>query len=182
MNTSHTNAIMGAAARIVLLTAILLTSFASASAQDVHGQKSVGLKAGYVGENESAMAGMFFQYSFNKHVRIAPQLGIIFRNNDKDALTVDMDMQFPIPFGYGKANIYPLAGLAFESWTLHSPKSMTKDDSKDVNTHHNYLGANAGLGFDLKCGESLKLNIEAKYSFLKEFGGFFAYAGIAYIF
>ena len=35
-------------------------------------------------------------------MRIAPELGIIFRNKDRDALTADLNIQFPIGFGNGK--------------------------------------------------------------------------------
>lgn len=176
-NTSDTSSCRWAL-RSLFLIAIFIVVAASSLAQDVRGQKSFGVKGGYVSANHSPMAGLVLQYSFSQNVRIAPQMGIVFRNRDKDALIINLDMHFPIPFAAGHAAIYPIVGLAFDSWTLRS----SLDEDKDVNTRANRFGANAGLGFDIRCASSLKISIEGRYTFAKDFSHALVSAGIAYIF
>ncbi len=166
-----------AALRAIVLFLLITISAAGAYAQNQRGKKSFGIKAGYITENESATGGLVFQYCFAKHLRIAPQIGVVFRNQNEDALTVDADMQFPFDFANGRADVYPLAGIAFNSWTLRSAAN-----DKDVNTHYNRLGMNLGAGFSFLCKPSLKVSVEGRYTFIKNFSNAQITAGIAYIF
>lgn len=86
------------------------------AAQPVRGEKSFGVKAGYVSANGSAVGGLVFGYAFSRHFRIAPQLGVVFRNHNEDALLVDIDCHFPIGLRNERFTVYPLAGMAFNSW------------------------------------------------------------------
>lgn len=166
-----------AALRSIVLFLLIAIAATGATAQNQSGKKSFGIKAGYITENKSATGGLVFQYCFAKHLRIAPQIGVVFRNHNEDALTVDADMQFPFDFANGRADIYPLAGLAFNSWTLRSAVN-----DKDVNTHYNRLGMNVGVGFSFLCKPSLKVSVEGRYTFVKDFSNTQITAGIAYIF
>lgn len=152
-----------------------------ASAQLIQGEKSLGVKLGYASENSAPVAGLTFQYAFNSHLRIAPELGCVFRHHDKDALLVDVNLH--VPFGLtdgGKVLLYPLAGLAFNSWNRHHESLI--DPDTDVTTHINRFGVNLGAGFDLRCTESLKLSLEAKYTLVKSYSSAFITAGISYMF
>lgn len=143
------------------------------------GEKSFGPKVGFVTRNTSACAGLFFQNSFSRHVRISPQAGIIFRHHDLDALAIDLDVHFTLPFAGDKAAFYPIAGLGFTSWSRHN---VNAGESKDVSTHINRLGVNAGAGIEFKCTSTLKLSFEAKYIVQKSFPQAAILAGIAYVF
>lgn len=166
-----------AALRAIVLFLLIAVSAAGALAQNERGKKSFGLKVGYITENKSATGGLVLHYCFARHVRIAPQIGVVFRNHNEDALTVDADMQFPFDFAGGRADVYPLAGLAFNSWTLRSAAN-----DKDVNTHYNRLGLNLGAGVSFLCTPSLKVRLEGRYTFVKDFSNTQISAGIAYIF
>lgn len=166
----------------MLGAALLILSFsATASARDSYsrGEKSFGPRVGFATRNTSATAGLVFEYSFSRHVRIAPQAGIIFRHKDLDALTVDVDVQFPLPFAGDRCAFYPLVGVNFTSWNRHG---MDPDTNKDVNTHVNRFGGNAGVGLEMKCTSTLKVNLEAKYTLIKSYPGAQISAGIAYVF
>lgn len=164
-----------------ILTAVLLVVAATPalSAQPEAGNKSFGPKLGYVSRNHSAQAGLVFQYAFSKHVRISPELSCVFRNHNQDGLMVDLNMQFPLPAWSSRTELYPLAGLAFNSWADHG---VSRDDEVDVTTHVNRLGLNLGAGFALKCTSTMKVNIEAKYTLVKSYSSAFITAGISYIF
>ncbi|MDE6381895.1 MAG: hypothetical protein K2L57_03400, partial [Muribaculaceae bacterium] len=61
---------------ICSIVAILAAAFPSAvSARNlpVKGEKSLGVTAGYASYNNSGYAGVYFQYTFAQHVRIAPE-------------------------------------------------------------------------------------------------------------
>ena len=70
--------------RTALVAMVLMLGF-EATAQVERGQKSFGPKAGFNTRNSSAIAGLTFDYAFSSHVRIAPSIGIAFRNKDRDA-------------------------------------------------------------------------------------------------
>ena len=169
---------------IAMLKRILIAFFAvamafSASAQLIAGEKSLGPKLGYVSENKSAVVGLVFQYNINERFRLSPEIGAAFRNHDRDAFLIDLNLHAPFFFDNDKVDLYPLAGLAFNSWATHNLKDL---DNNDVTSHKNRFGANLGAGFDLRCSSTLKLNLEAKYTFIKGYSAFYLTAGISYLF
>lgn len=170
------NSILKALRAAVLLLIIMGTANAASAIE--RGEKSFGIKAGYESRNNSAIGGLVFQYAFSQHVRIAPQLGVVFRHEDMDALVVDVDMHFPFAVS-GKANFYPIAGLGFNSWSLHG---LNRDNHEDVTSHTNCLGLNAGAGFEFRPQASLKLSLEARYTLIRHYPNAQVTAGIAYIF
>lgn len=143
------------------------------------GESSFGPHIGYVSRNESAIAGVTFQYSFSQHVRIAPSADIIFRHRDKDGLMVNIDMQFPYSLTGTRVAFYPLIGVNYTSWGLHDHDF---DHAKDVTTHLNRLGFNAGAGLDIRCTSSLKLGLEARYTLMHRYPTAAVLASIAFVF
>lgn len=165
---------------ILRLAAVLLLMVGGlqASAQVGRGQKSFGPKVGYITRNSSVVAGLCFDYAFSSHVRIAPSISLAFRNKDRDALLVDIDMQFPIATWHTSA-FYPLAGVSFNSWGRHNLEPATHDD---VTSHQNSFGLNMGAGWEIHLSNSLRIGIEGKYTLIKHNpNGQFA-ARIAYVF
>lgn len=151
----------------------------AANAQLTPGEKSLGPKLGYISRNNSAVAGLVFQYALTPMVRISPEIGCAFRHRNSDALLVDVNVHVPFAIGGPKVDLYPLAGLAFNSWSHHG---FNPADDVDVTTHTNRLGLNLGAGFDLRCSSTLKLNLEAKYTLVKSYSTAFVTAAISYIF
>ncbi|MDE6574912.1 MAG: porin family protein [Muribaculaceae bacterium] len=175
-NASCFRCIISNALRAFVLLLVLSAVFPAYAVE--RGEKSFGLKAGYESRNNSAVGGLVFQYAFSKHVRVAPQLGVVFRHEDKDALLVDVDVHFPVMLSK-KACIYPLAGIAFNSWSLHG---LTPETHEDVTTHKNSVGLNAGAGFEYRPKDSLKLSLELRYTLIRHYPNAQVTAGIAYIF
>lgn len=173
---------MNTASRLIKILTLALVALIAlpAFAQTQHGEKSFGIKGGYISRNESGFAGIEFQYSFSSHVRIAPQVGIVFRHKDLDALTIDLDMHFPLSLGSDKAAFYPLLGLAFNSWTRHGVGGIENND--DVSTHTNCYGLNAGLGFDFRLTDTFKLGIEGRYTLVKHYPNTQVAISLAYVF
>ena len=166
--------------KLVLAALAVLTSL-GASAQMVRGEKSLGPKLGYVSHNKSAVAGLVFQYALSSKFRLSPEIGCAFRHHNEDALLVDLNLHMPFNIGAGNmVALYPLAGLAFHSWATHMVAPEL--DEADVTTHINRFGANLGAGFDLRCSSTLKVNIEAKYTFIKSYSSVVLTAGICYVF
>lgn len=171
-----TDYIKPVAAAIILAAAAF--SGQSVAAQTQKGEKSFGPRVGYVSRNQSALVGLGFQYSFSSHVRIAPSADIIFRHRDKDGIAVNLDIHFPISIA-PRASFYPLAGFNYTSWGLHNNDA---DSGKDVTTHSNSVGLNAGAGIDYRCNPSLKLALEARYTLIRHYPTAFVAASIAYVF
>lgn len=143
------------------------------------GQKSFGPSVGYVSRNRSAYASLNFEYAFSSHVRIAPEVGVIFRNRDLDGLNAGVNVHFPISFSSGMMAVYPLVGLNLTSWGRHG---RNEADDKDVTTHTSRMGLNMGAGLELDCTSSLRLRLEGRYSLMEHYPTAFATVGIAYVF
>lgn len=152
-----------------IASAALAISMPAKASSLYKGEMTLGVSGGYASYNNSGYTSVYFHYTFVPHVRIAPEVGYVFRHNNKSALTVTCDMQFP--FRLGKAfNVYPLAGLTFNTWNHHNFKNL------------NRVGGDVGLGFELYITGSLKLNLQGKYSFMKDTSGAFAGLGFGYVF
>lgn len=160
---------------VLLLAATVATSTFTAAAES-----TFGIKTGYITRNNSTIAGLVFQQSLGSHLRIAPQIGVVLRNDDRDALLIDADFHFPFAFA-PKFDFYPLAGLAFNSWNRHET-DYAHDGGDDVTYHTNSLGANAGAGIDFRCTPTLKLGLECKYTLIKHNPNGQFSVSIAYVF
>lgn len=154
-----------------ILAALTLTSVFTpkASADSVRGEKTLGLMGGYATYNHSGFANVYFQYSFSRHVRIAPEVGIVFSNDDRSALTISGDVHFPFRIVSG-FQVYPLVGLTFNTW------NYTHDNTRLR------IGGDFGVGFDLYMTQHLKINLQGKYSLMNDTSGAYFGLGIGYVF
>lgn len=135
-------------------------------------EKSLGLFGGFSTYNHSGYAGIDFQYEFAKHFRLSPSIAYSIKNNNKSALLIDVDMQFPFRVLRG-FTIYPLAGVTFNNWTLGEPGK---------HTNLSRFGGNIGGGFDIYFTSFFKLEIQGKYSWMKDTSGGFFNVGFFYMF
>ncbi|MGM9861074.1 MAG: outer membrane beta-barrel protein [Muribaculaceae bacterium] len=166
---------------IVIVMLLGVMAAPDASAQLRKGEKSLGPRIAFVSENTSVLAGLSFQYSFSRHVRIAPEVACIFRHHDRDAFLFDLNVHMPFGIGSDKVVLYPLAGLGYSSWAHHI-SGAEYNQQKDVTTHDSRFGANFGAGFELRCSRTLKLSLEARYLLIKTYSHAQVGLGIAYIF
>lgn len=138
-----------------------------------------GVNTGYTSKNSSAIAGLFFQYRLDDKLRIAPEMGCVFRHQNLDAFTADLNMHYIFNFDTDNIGIYPLAGLDYSAWSVH-PFSL--DDIKDVTTRKSKFGVNLGAGFEYLATPSLKIKAEWKYTLTSSFSTTVVSAGIGYMF
>lgn len=160
---------------VAAIMAALSTPF-DVSAQ--RGEKTLGIRAGYNTRNESAMTGIYFQYRFSKHFRIAPNADYIFRHHGTDALSVNGNVHFPFALS-PRWNIYPLAGINFTMW---NHRSENLENTDDVSTRSNKFGLNAGGGLEWYATPTLKIMLEGKYCWVKDFDTGAITLGIGYVF
>jgi outer membrane protein X len=173
-------------AAIGIITAAAILSSSSTWAQDSTESKSYakafGVKAGYITRNQSVVAGLFFQYQFSDHFRMAPDVEAVFSRRNQDAFLVNIDCHFPFEMSAnGKCALYPIAGLNYSSWNRRlSPEDVIND--KDTSQKSTNFGLNLGAGYDMVLTSTLKLNIEARYTLVKSNSNLQVTAGIAYLF
>lgn len=153
------------------------------TAQMKKGEAAVGVKAGYVTKNKSAMAGVTFQYAFSEHFRLSPEVGYIFRNDNLDAFLFDINAQVPFDFSNDRVALYPLAGLAYRSWNHHVPGiGLPRLELEDVSTRHNRVGANLGAGVEMRLTRAMKISFEFSYTLIHRYSCARFTGGIAYVF
>lgn len=175
-------------ALLLAFTACIFMAVPDAEAQMAKGEKSFGPFVGYASKNESAVAGVQFQYAFSDHFRLAPDLGYVFRHQNLDALVLDLNALFPFTFTGERAGLYPYAGLAFRSWNPHDVTFPVYSDNKqfgnpaDISTRKTKLGINVGAGFEMRLTPAMKLSVEAGYAIIKDFGCTRVIASLAYVF
>lgn len=164
---------------IALIIFAIISIFAfEASAQYNRGDKAFGVRAGYESRNSSAVAGISFEYTLSRHVRLAPEIDLIFRNNNRDGGSFAFNVDFPLQLRNDRSAFYPMAGLVYRSWGLHN-----KDvDHKDNITRSNSLGLNVGAGFETRVSSGCKLSLEAIYTLQHHFPGVEILAGISFVF
>jgi opacity protein-like surface antigen len=164
---------------LIVIIAALISLCANSAAAIDKGEFAVGAKLGYISKNESAVAGVRLTYALTEDLRIAPEIGGVFRNDHQDAFTADFNLHFPFSFGTDRVALYPLVGLNYTAWTHHNEYitgAVPEDDC------YKRFGLNAGAGLDLKCNSKIKLFVEAKYCLIKTYSSAQIAIGAAYIF
>lgn len=152
---------------IIPLVCMLILSPVTSSAQT--GETTIGLSGGYATYNDGGYTNLFFQYTPVSHIRLAPEIGYVFRNEGKSAFNLAFDVHFPFKLSRGVA-IYPLVGFVFNSWNYRHGSNA------------NRAGADFGGGLDFYLTNYLKLNLQGKYSMMNDTGGAFFGMGIGYMF
>lgn len=156
----------------------IATPVAAIARDGIH-EKTVGLTAGYIGHNNSAVAGIEFSYRFSNHFRLAPQALYAFRHNEEDALIINLNAEVPFDLGE-KWEIYPLAGLNYTSWNFHGNKVI--NDDSDVTSRITRFGLNVGGGVAINISTTLRIGAEFQWALVKGYNSANAMAKIAYIF
>ena len=154
------------AVSLAMMTMLLMPS----TAQAQKGEMTLGMNGGYATHNDGGYANLYFQYSPMKHIRLAPEIGYVFRNDGKSAFNLAVDVHFPFKIARGVA-VYPLVGFVFNSW-----------DYKWRDSNLNRAGADFGGGFDFYLTNYLKLTLQGKYSLMNDVSGGFIGMGIGYVF
>ncbi len=164
-------------------TSILAPQWALASSGDssrsYKGEKTLGLRVGYVGHNESTSVGLQFSYRFSRLFRLAPSIDYVVRHKDTDALAIALDAQFLIPFSADRMAVYPYVGPKFASWTRHPGNGS---ENYDVTTRRSRLGFDAGVGIEANITPTFRAGISAGYTVMKQSGGFDAVLTLSYRF
>lgn len=133
------------------------------------GEKTLGVAGGVATHNSGGYVDLYFQYTFAPHLRIAPEVGYIFRNDDESGFEFSTDLHFPFRLAKG-FNIYPLVGFTLNNWNPEHHDSYTR------------VGADFGAGFDVYLTSNLKLSLQGKYSLMDDCSGGFFNLGFGYVF
>ncbi|MBO4955223.1 MAG: outer membrane beta-barrel protein [Muribaculaceae bacterium] len=160
---------------ITLIVSILsLIAIAAPAANAQHGEKSVGLRAGYTTRNNTASAGLYFSYRFTEHFRIAPKIDYAFRHNKTDAFSFNFDTEYPIALNtVNTVNFYPIAGLNYSTYSTHTSVADS-DESDDASVRESHFGLNLGAGVEYFATPTLRLSFESKCQLVKKYtGGWF---------
>ena len=96
---------------IVSIGSVLIPERATAQTRE----KVIGIAGGFASYNSGGYTNLFFQYTFAPHIRIAPEIGYVFRNENKTGFEISADMHFPFQIARG-FGIYPLVGFTFNNW------------------------------------------------------------------
>lgn len=157
---------------VLLIAGCLFTPSGFAS---LKGDKAMGIVAGFNSKNRSALAGIYFSYGFSEHFRVVPNIRYVFQNRNQEVISMSLDTHYPFRVNSaGNFQVYPLAGLTYASNNTKSPD--------DVSTRYYRFGLNFGGGANLNLSPTLRLNLEGRYSLIKNFPTMNVSVGIGYCF
>ena len=156
----------------------LLATPITAMAASPH-EKTVGLAAGYVSQNNSGLAGVNFTYRFSRHFRMAPEVLYAFRHSSEDALIINVNAHVPCSFDRF-LEVYPLAGITYTSWNFHGDRAANGD--ADVTSRISRFGLNVGAGISADISTTLRVGLEIQGALVKDLCSANVMAKIAYIF
>jgi outer membrane protein X len=151
--------------KLMMIAMMVLAStamFAQKGATYVGIQANYGLHKDYKNFGVGAKA----QYEFLENVRAEASFNYFFK---KDCVSMwDINLNAHYVFRVGSVGIYPLAGICVLG---------AKPEHGDTETK---LGFNAGAGVEFPLSETIKLNVEGKYQYVKHFDRPVISAGIAF--
>lgn len=162
-------------AAILLMAAMILPAAAGAVER---GDNAFGLRAGYTSSNRSGIVGLYYQYAFSSRFRLAPDVDYSFRHRGSDALSLNLNGHFPLTAPAARYAVYPLAGLNYTSWNVHDHGL----GGEDVSTRTDRLGLNIGAGAEYMATPSMRLGIEAKYRWIRNYSAAVITLSIGYCF
>lgn len=143
------------------------------------GEKSLGLRAGYNTRNESPVTGLYFQYAFSRHFRLAPNIDYVYRHHGTDAYSANVNAQFPIIYDHNdRFGVYPFTGVNFISWNHR----LNNTDGQETSSRVSRLGLNFGVGVEFYCTKSLKIHAEGKFNLVESYSSGVFTIGIGYVF
>lgn len=169
---------------LIVLAAIVSTESSDLLAAGGQHSKTLGVLGGYDTRNKSGEAGIFFQYGINSWLRVAPDISYVTRRKGVDALSLNLNMHFPLHIVAVKSmSFYPIAGASYTSWNYHPyTETRSADTSDDVTERINKVGVNLGAGFEVCLKPTLKLRLEGQWTGARHSSTTDISLGIGYVF
>lgn len=142
----------------------------------------MGLYGGYTTRNESAVAGLYFQYRFAKYFLLAPQADYAFRNKGEDAFTIDLNAHIPVALNATETvNFYPLAGVGYSVINRRRDDVLLRTTA-DNRHRTDRFGLNVGGGLEYFATPTLRLAAEARWRWRTDYSTAIISVAIGYRF
>ena len=156
--------------KIILLAimAVLTTAGLHAEQHDV----TLGAQFAYASRHSMAGLGVQLQYEPVTHLRLAPEFIYYFKNDNRSAYNLNLNVHYVIPTSSVFA-LYPLAGFSFGHYTVDGIVG-------DAST--NRCGANVGLGAQYRIQDHLHFYTEQRFQIMKNFNQSVTLLGLKYTF
>jgi opacity protein-like surface antigen len=164
----------------LLLLVLCIISFVSTglSQTEYGGEKgvsSIGVIAGYAVDNKTFAAGLDFRYNILEHIRLAPSVLYLFKQDSTDAWYVNVDAHYLLR-ATEKITVYPIVGLGLSARKTdakpapaeseegeNSENSRSKKSTSTVR-----VGLNMGVGVEKRITKDIILGAEFKYNLTTE--------------
>lgn len=158
-------------ALILALISIIYSVAPAAARSPYKGQKSIGLYGGYSARTEAPAAGLYFQYRFTRALRIAPSVDYVFRSENQDSYNFDFNIHTPLRLNAAEtANFYPIAGVGYSAiYHRCNDSDPTVYDATDSSHRYDRLGLNLGGGLEYFVNSTLRIAIEGKWRWRKDY-------------
>lgn len=143
------------------------------------GGLSIGAHVVYRSDISSPGLGLNYRYQFSWHFRANMSSNYYFKHDGAHRLDTNVDAN--IVFNVGRANVYPIVGLASRLWFSKDKYTVATVEYEEKNTEWE-LGANLGCGVEYSIDYHWWLTTEVKYQPVSHAGAMFFSLGAAYRF
>lgn len=161
----------------IFLAAIfmMIAAFSFQTKAQEKGDFAVGAHLNYGGRWDNFGLGIKGQYNITDLVRIAPSLDYYVKKHGFDVYGLTIDAHYLIRLFDG-VNIYPLAGVAFQSW------GVEKIANEKISNRSSETALNLGAGAEFPIGNQVSFDAEAKYQVVDNFSQWVISVGLKYTF
>lgn len=156
---------------ILFLLLISAKSFAQ-----YEGTFGMGAHTGYSTGIKQVGAGVHLHYYPSNRVRLAPAFTYFIPHKGKSTWEIDADAHYVLPVSW-LFSVYPIAGLNYLNMKFDAAKYSAAGEQ---NWTKHRIGANLGLGIQYDFGYKVRLSVEYKYQFIRDFSQSSVMAGIGF--
>lgn len=195
--------------KLMMIAAMMVVAL-TASAQNEPGKMAIGANFNYGMHKDYKNIGFGakFQYNITEAIRGEASGNYYLKKDNLKMWDANVNVHYVIPVSEG-LNVYPLAGVTLvgvkldvdgafddaynQAWALAQAAGMTKaqfdaqwgaaqNAVESESSSESKFGFNIGAGIEYFLSESLKVNAEVKYQYVKDFDRPHFSVGIAYVF
>lgn len=158
-----------------LFIVFLILSVTKSFAQ-YEGTVGMGIHAGYASATRSVGAGAHLHYYCTNRIRVAPSFTYYLPSKGNRVWEADADAHYVVPVSW-LFSVYPIAGLNYSNRKFDA-SGVSETGAENWTKHR--VGANMGLGVQYDFGYKIRLSVEYKYQFIKDFSQSSVMAGIGF--
>lgn len=162
--------------RLLYISVLFMFLFSAKSFAQYEGTVGLGAHIGYGSTVKSVSAGVHMHYYHTNRARLAPSFTYYIPRKGNTVWQIDADAHYVLPVSW-LFSVYPIAGINYSNFKYDVSNTSAIGENGWFKQR---VGANLGLGAQYDFGYKLRLSVEYKYQFIRNFSQSTVTAGIGF--